>query len=171
MIFEAVNDDAQPETKLATASVGFSNNRRVAQGKPERSRAAAPMRERSQEITGVTMLAMSRLIRQSVGEVAPSAPVADRYVGHVELFPVPAKPAAAKRRTVVEREPSGVLVGVEICHSPDYRIARVAVAKLMAAEIPATRFVHASHHPTQGRPTSPVRARRSGCTEFTLALA
>jgi succinate-semialdehyde dehydrogenase / glutarate-semialdehyde dehydrogenase len=66
------------------------------------ARAAALMRERSQELAALATLEMGKLIQQSLGEVALSAAILDYYAEHAEASLAPEKLNTRKGEAMVE---------------------------------------------------------------------
>ena len=145
--FEEISD-AQLETKLQRAADCFENEWRAtpfAQRSAILSRAAALLRERSQEFAELITLEMGKLIRQSRGEVALSAAILDYYADHAEGFLAPEKLTTPHGDATVESCPLGVLFGVEPWNYPYYQIARFAAPNLMAGNVVMVK--HASNVP------------------------
>lgn len=140
--------DAQLEEKLQRAADCFENDWR---GRPftERAsvlhRAAALLRERSQQFAELATLEMGKLIAQSRGEVKLSAAILDYYADHAEQFLAPEKIATPQGEAMVESSPIGVLFGVEPWNYPYYQIARFAAPNLMAGNVVMVK--HASSVP------------------------
>lgn len=140
-------DDAQLENKLTAAQACFEQvwrHKSFAERKAVLSRAAALMRERTQEFAQLITIEMGKLIAQSEGEVKLSAAILDYYAEHAEAFLAPEK-LAAKGDAVVESSPIGVLFGVEPWNYPYYQIARFAAPNLMAGNVVMVK--HASNVP------------------------
>ena len=140
-------DDAQLESKLTAAQACFEQvwrHKSFAERKAVLSRAAALMRERTQEFAQLITIEMGKLIAQSEGEVKLSAAILDYYAEHAEAFLAPEK-LAAKGDAVVESSPIGVLFGVEPWNYPYYQIARFAAPNLMAGNVVMVK--HASNVP------------------------
>jgi succinate-semialdehyde dehydrogenase / glutarate-semialdehyde dehydrogenase len=140
--------DAQLENILQTASNCFETRWRhtsFAERKAVVARAAALMRERSQELAQLITLEMGKLIQQSLGEVALSAAILDYYAEHAEAFLAPEKLVTPKGEAMVESSPIGVLFGVEPWNYPYYQIARFAAPNLMAGNVVVVK--HASSVP------------------------
>lgn len=141
-------DDAQLENKLKAAQECFHDDWRhksFAERKAVLSRAAAIMRERTQEFAQLITLEMGKLIAQSEGEVKLSAAILDYYAEHAEAFLAPEKLNTAKGDAVVESAPIGVLFGVEPWNYPYYQIVRFAAPNLMAGNVVMVK--HASNVP------------------------
>ena len=145
--FEEI-DDAQLEQKLRAASDCFETvwrHRSFSERKTVLVRAAAILRERSQEFAELITLEMGKLIQQSQGEVALSAAILDYYAEHAEAFLAPEKLATPKGEAMVESSPIGVLFGVEPWNYPYYQVARFAAPNLMAGNVVMVK--HASNVP------------------------
>lgn len=141
-------DDAQLESKLTAAQACFEQvwrHKSFAERKAVLSRAAALMRERTQEFAQLITIEMGKLIAQSEGEVKLSAAILDYYAEHAESFLAPEKLSTAKGDAVVESSPIGVLFGVEPWNYPYYQIVRFAAPNLMAGNVVMVK--HASNVP------------------------
>ncbi len=141
-------DDTQLEVKLKTAQECFEQDWRLtsfSQRKAVLSRAAAILRERTQEFAELITIEMGKLIAQSQGEVKLSAAILDYYAEHAEAFLAPEKLSTDKGEAVVESSPIGVLFGVEPWNYPYYQIARFAAPNLMAGNVVMVK--HASNVP------------------------
>lgn len=141
-------DDAQLESKLTAAQACFEQvwrHKSFAERKAVLSRAAALMRERTQEFAQLITIEMGKLIAQSEGEVKLSAAILDYYAEHAEAFLAPEKLDTSKGDAVVESSPIGVLFGVEPWNYPYYQIARFAAPNLMAGNVVMVK--HASNVP------------------------
>lgn len=139
---------SQLESKLATASACYHGAWRAttfAQRAAVLARAAALMRERSEEFATLITLEMGKLIAQSRGEVAISAAILDYYAEHAEQFLAPATLSTSSGEASVESHPVGVLFGVEPWNYPYYQIARFAAPNLMAGNVVMVK--HASNVP------------------------
>ena len=126
------------EEKLQGADNCFRNdwrNRSFADRAIVLKRAAALMRERSQQLAELITREMGKLIAQSLGEVALSASIIDYYADHAEQFLAPEKLTTPKGEAMVESSPIGVLFGVEPWNYPYYQIARFAAPNLMAGNV------------------------------------
>ena len=145
--FEEIND-VQLGEKLKTATDCFDNVWRrttFAERRQVLMRAAAIMRERSQQFAELITLEMGKLIAQSQGEVALSAAILDYYAEHAEAFLAPEKLTTPKGEAMVEASPVGVLFGVEPWNYPYYQVARFAAPNLMAGNVVMVK--HASNVP------------------------
>jgi len=141
-------DDARLEAKLTAAQDCFEQVWRrssFAERKVVLSRAAAIMRERTQEFAELITVEMGKLIAQSQGEVKLSAAILDYYAEHAESFLAPEKLSTAKGEACVESSPIGVLFGVEPWNFPYYQIVRFAAPNLMAGNVVMVK--HASNVP------------------------
>jgi len=141
-------DDTQLEAKLAAAQDCFEQvwrHKSFAERKAVLSRAAAIMRERTQEFAELITIEMGKLIAQSQGEVKLSAAILDYYAEHAEAFLAPEMLSTAKGEAVVESSPIGVLFGVEPWNYPYYQIVRFAAPNLMAGNVVMVK--HASNVP------------------------
>ncbi|MFZ2296483.1 MAG: aldehyde dehydrogenase family protein, partial [Polaromonas sp.] len=145
--FEQI-DAAQLEEKLQRASDCFENDwrhRSFTERAAVLARAAAIMRERSEELARLITLEMGKLIPQSLGEVALSAAILDYYAENAERFLAPEKLSTSRGEAMVESSPIGVLFGVEPWNYPYYQIARFAAPNLMAGNVVMVK--HASSVP------------------------
>ncbi len=145
--FDEIND-AQLETKLAAAQNCFEQvwrHKSFAERKAVLSRAAAIMRERTQEFAELISVEMGKLIAQSAGEVKLTAAIFDYYAEHAESFLAPEKLSTSKGDAVVESSPIGVLFGVEPWNFPYYQLVRFAAPNLMAGNV--VMIKHASNVP------------------------
>ena len=140
-------DAAALEARLAQAATCYQHWRTT--GFAERSavlaRAAAILRERTDEFATLITLEMGKLIAQSRGEVALSAAILDYYAQHAERFLAPEALPTQTGTAVVESAPIGVLFGVEPWNFPYYQIARFAAPNLMAGNVVMVK--HASNVP------------------------
>ena len=145
--FEEISD-AQLEAKLQAAADCFEHEWRpqtFAQRKVVLARAAAILRERSQEFAELITLEMGKLIQQSQGEVALSAAILDYYAEHAQAFLAPETLTTPKGEATVESAPIGVVFGVEPWNYPYYQVARFAAPNLMAGNVVMVK--HASNVP------------------------
>ena len=141
-------DDVQLETKLKAAQHCFEHvwrQKPFAERKAVLSKAAAIMRERTQEFAELITIEMGKLIAQSVGEVKLTAAILDYYAEHAEAFLAPEKLTTAKGEAMVESSPIGVLFGVEPWNYPYYQLVRFAAPNLMAGNV--VMIKHASNVP------------------------
>ncbi|MFT5533147.1 MAG: succinate-semialdehyde dehydrogenase/glutarate-semialdehyde dehydrogenase [Burkholderiaceae bacterium] len=144
-------DGAQLEARLALAASCYTTWRTTsfAERSTVLSRAAALMRERSEEFATLITLEMGKLIDQSRGEVELSASILDYYAQHAEEFLAPEKLAVKSGEAHVESAPVGVLFGVEPWNYPYYQIVRFAAPNLMAGNVVMVK--HASNVPQCAR--------------------
>lgn len=141
-------DDASLEQKIAAAADCFSiawAAHSFDERKAILSRAAAILRERTDEFAGLVTLEMGKLIAQSRGEVLLSAAILDYYAENAERFLAPQKLPVKSGEAIVESHPLGVLFGVEPWNYPYYQIARFAAPNLMAGNVVMVK--HASNVP------------------------
>ncbi len=144
-------DGAQLEARLALAASCYTTWRTTSFA--ERStvlhRAAALMRERSEEFATLITVEMGKLIDQSRGEVELSASILDYYAHNAEEFLAPEKLTVPSGEAHVESAPVGVLFGVEPWNYPYYQIVRFAAPNLMAGNVVMVK--HASNVPQCAR--------------------
>lgn len=141
-------DAAALEGKLAAAADCFKTSWRghsYTQRKAVLARAAAILRERTDEFARLITVEMGKLIAQSRGEVLLSAAILDYYAEHAEEFLAPASLPVKSGEAYVESHPIGVLFGVEPWNYPYYQIARFAAPNLMAGNVVMVK--HASNVP------------------------
>lgn len=139
---------AQLEEKLARAAECFKSawrNKTYSERAAVLARAAAIMRERSDEFAKLISLEMGKLIEQSRGEVALSAAILDYYAQNAQRFLAPEKLPSQSGEALVESCPIGVLFGVEPWNYPYYQIVRFAAPNLMAGNVVMVK--HASNVP------------------------
>ena len=145
--FDEIND-TQLESKLKAAQACFEQvwrRKSFAERKAVLSRAAAIMRERTQEFAELITIEMGKLIAQSQGEVKLSAAILDYYADNAEAFLAPEPLSTSKGEAVVESSPIGVLFGVEPWNYPYYQIVRFAAPNLMAGNVVMVK--HATNVP------------------------
>ena len=137
----------QLEAKLEAAATCYDSWRATSfsQRKNILTRAAALMRERSEQLAGLITLEMGKRIAESRGEVALSAAIIDYYAEHAERFLAPEKLPTKKGEAILESSPIGVLFGVEPWNYPYYQIVRFAAPNLMAGNVVMVK--HASNVP------------------------
>ena len=137
----------QLEAKLEAAATCYDSWRTTSfsQRKNILTRAAALMRERSEQLAGLITLEMGKRIAESRGEVALSAAIIDYYAEHAERFLAPEKLPTQKGEAILESSPIGVLFGVEPWNYPYYQIVRFAAPNLMAGNVVMVK--HASNVP------------------------
>jgi succinate-semialdehyde dehydrogenase/glutarate-semialdehyde dehydrogenase len=141
-------DAATLEQKIAAADVCFKqvwSRKPFAQRADVLSRAAAILRERTDEFARLITLDMGKLIAQSRAEVELTADVLDYYAEHGENFLAPEKLPTKSGEAIVESSPIGVLFGVEPWNFPYYQVARFAAPNLMAGNVVMVK--HASNVP------------------------
>lgn len=109
------------------------------------ARAAAIMRERTDEFAMLITLEMGKLIDQSRGEVALSAAILDYYAQNAEQFLATETLPTKSGEALIESHPIGVLFGVEPWNYPYYQVARFAAPNLMAGNVVMVK--HASNVP------------------------
>jgi succinate-semialdehyde dehydrogenase/glutarate-semialdehyde dehydrogenase len=141
-------DEAQLQAALDCASncyQGTWRNTSFAERAAVLKRAAAILRERSDEFATLITLEMGKLLDQSRGEVAITAAIFDYYAEHGERFLAPEKLPTKSGEALVESSPIGVLFGVEPWNYPYYQIVRFAAPNLMAGNV--VMIKHASNVP------------------------
>jgi succinate-semialdehyde dehydrogenase/glutarate-semialdehyde dehydrogenase len=141
-------DGAQLEAKLAAAAACFDTTWRAttfAQRASVLARAAAMLREQSEQFATLITQEMGKLIGQSRGEVELSAAILDYYAENAERWLATERLTTASGEALVESCPIGVLFGVEPWNYPYYQIARFAAPNLMAGNVVMVK--HASNVP------------------------
>ena len=110
------------------------------------SRAAAILRERSDEFARLLTLEMGKLYTEALGEVELSAQILDYYAEKSEGFlaPEPLETTGVDNAMLVSA-PLGVILGVQPWNFPYYQLARVAGPNLMAGNVVMVK--HASNVP------------------------
>ncbi|WP_347986428.1 NAD-dependent succinate-semialdehyde dehydrogenase [Methylomonas sp. AM2-LC] len=98
-------------------------------------KAAAIMRERSDELARLVTLEMGKLIDEARGEVALSADIIDYYAQNAETFLAPQHLEEVMGEAMIESSPLGVLFGVQPWNFPYYQLARFAAPNLMAGNV------------------------------------
>lgn len=101
-------------------------------------RAAAILRENSEEYAGFLTVEMGKLFSESLGEVELSASILDYYADNAEAFLAPEKlevGAGEHGDATVVSEPLGIVLGVQPWNFPYYQLARVAAPNLMAGNV------------------------------------
>ncbi|MBC7415275.1 MAG: NAD-dependent succinate-semialdehyde dehydrogenase [Herminiimonas sp.] len=142
------HDAAELESRLARAADCYDNawrNTTFAERAAVLAKAAAIMRERTDEFANLITLEMGKLIAQSRGEVQLSAAILDYYAENAERFLAPEILPTKTGEAIVESSPIGVLFGVEPWNFPYYQIARFAAPNLMAGNVIMVK--HASNVP------------------------
>ncbi len=129
--------DAQLETAMKTAAKCFNTWRQTtfADRAVVVAKAAALMRERSDELARLMTLEMGKRFEEACGEVALSADIIDYYAKHAERFLAPEKLSPSSGEAVIENTPFGVLFGVQPWNFPYYQLARFAAPNLMAGNV------------------------------------
>ncbi|KAM0263353.1 hypothetical protein ACHAQJ_001209 [Trichoderma viride] len=98
------------------------------------SRAAAILRQKSEEYAALITLEMGKLIDQSRYEVTLSAEILEYYATHAEAFlktyPLPEAPGS-----VIATAPIGTILAIEPWNFPYYQLARVAGPQVMAGNV------------------------------------
>src|SRR6478672_4165298 len=118
---------------------------------PERTavieRAAAILRERSDEFARLLTLEMGKLYAEALGEVELSAQILDYYAENAEMFLAPEllDTASSDDNAMLVSAPLGVILGVQPWNFPYYQLARVAGPNLMAGNVVMVK--HASNVP------------------------
>lgn len=127
----------QLEMSLVTADVCFERWRQMtfAHRATIVAKAAALMREQSEQFAMLITLEMGKLIAQSRGEVALSADILDYYALHAEHFLASEHLIPSTGEAMVVNEPLGVLFGVQPWNFPYYQLARFAAPNLMAGNV------------------------------------
>jgi succinate-semialdehyde dehydrogenase/glutarate-semialdehyde dehydrogenase len=110
-------------------------------------RAAAILRERSDDFARLLTLEMGKLYNESLGEVELSAQILDYYALEAEIFlaPEPLDTASPDDNAMLVSAPLGVILGVQPWNFPYYQLARVAGPNLMAGNVVIVK--HASKLP------------------------
>ena len=98
-------------------------------------KAAALMRERTEELAKLVTLEMGKLIVEARGEVALSADIIEYYAWNAESFLAPQILQPKLGEAVIECSPFGVLFGVQPWNFPYYQLARFAAPNLMAGNV------------------------------------
>ena len=99
------------------------------------ARAAAILRERTEEFANCVTLEMGKLIAEARGEVELSADILDYYAQNAERFLAPQDIHPKTGAAEVLSAPIGVLFGVEPWNFPYYQLARFAGPNLMAGNV------------------------------------
>lgn len=129
--------DTELETATATATACFTvwRDTSFADRAVIARKAAALMRERSDEFARPITLEMGKLYAQAKGEVALSADIIDYYASNAEAFLATEHLSPASGAADVENMPIGVLFGVQPWNFPYYQLARFAAPNLMAGNV------------------------------------
>ena len=110
------------------------------------SRAAAILRERSDEFARLLTLEMGKLYSEALGEVELSAQILDYYAVNAEKFLAPEPlDTGSDDNAMLVSAPLGVILGVQPWNFPYYQLARVAGPNLMAGNVVIVK--HASNVP------------------------
>ena len=110
------------------------------------SRAAAILRERSDEFARLLTLEMGKLYSEALGEVELSAQILDYYAVNAEKFLAPEPlDTSSDDNAMLVSAPLGVILGVQPWNFPYYQLARVAGPNLMAGNVVIVK--HASNVP------------------------
>jgi succinate-semialdehyde dehydrogenase/glutarate-semialdehyde dehydrogenase len=141
--------DEQVQGVLAQAQKTFESWRQTsfAERTVVMKRAAAILRERSDEFARLLTLEMGKLYNESLGEVELSAQILDYYAVEAEIFlaPEPLDTASPDDDAMLVSAPLGVILGVQPWNFPYYQLARVAGPNLMAGNVVIVK--HASNVP------------------------
>jgi succinate-semialdehyde dehydrogenase/glutarate-semialdehyde dehydrogenase len=141
--------DEQVQGVLAQAQTTFESWRQTsfAERTVVMKRAAAILRERSDEFARLLTLEMGKLYNESLGEVELSAQILDYYAVEAEIFlaPEPLDTASPDDDAMLVSAPLGVILGVQPWNFPYYQLARVAGPNLMAGNVVIVK--HASNVP------------------------
>jgi succinate-semialdehyde dehydrogenase/glutarate-semialdehyde dehydrogenase len=141
--------DTQVQDVLAQAQNTFESWKQTsfAERTVVLNRAAAILRERSDEFARLLTLEMGKLYNESLGEVELSAQILDYYAAEAEVFlaPEPLDTASPDDNAMLVSAPLGVILGVQPWNFPYYQLARVAGPNLMAGNVVIVK--HASNVP------------------------
>jgi succinate-semialdehyde dehydrogenase / glutarate-semialdehyde dehydrogenase len=129
--------DAQLEAAIATAATCFESWRQISfvQRAAIVSKAAAIMRERSDDLARLMTLEMGKLIAEAKGEVVLSADIIDYYANHAEKFLATEQLTPSSGAAEVISTPFGVLFGVQPWNFPYYQLTRFAAPNIMAGNV------------------------------------
>jgi succinate-semialdehyde dehydrogenase/glutarate-semialdehyde dehydrogenase len=122
------------ESIIVKAEQTYANDwsrRSIAARKAVVKKAAALLRERSDEFARLATLEMGKLLREGKGEVLLSADILEYFADNAERFLAPEKLAVTGGEAVIESAPLGVLFCIEPWNFPYYQLARVAGPNLM----------------------------------------
>lgn len=139
--------DEQVAQAVSLADETFRSDwrlRSVAERAVIMKKAAALLREREQEFATYATVEMGKLIGQSLYEVRLSADILEYYADNGEAF-LADRVVKGTERSIVAREPVGVLFAVEPWNFPYYQLARVAGPQLVAGNV--VIFKHAPSVP------------------------
>jgi succinate-semialdehyde dehydrogenase / glutarate-semialdehyde dehydrogenase len=134
--FEEISD-RDLELALGTAHKVYETDwrlRPVAERAGIVSRAAAILREKTEEYAGYMTLEMGKRIAESRSEVGVAAAILDYYAKKAESYLEP-KLLSESPGAEVHTKPIGVLLGIEPWNYPYYQIARVAGPQLMVGNV------------------------------------
>jgi len=130
----AQHTDPQLESIIAKAEETYATDwslRSLAGRKTVVKKAAAILREKTDEFAKPVTLEMGKLFREAQWEVALSADILEYYADNADKFLAPEKLAVKAGEAVIENEPLGVLFCIEPWNYPYYQLARVAGPNLM----------------------------------------
>jgi succinate-semialdehyde dehydrogenase/glutarate-semialdehyde dehydrogenase len=127
----------QLEAALKTAATCFETwrHRTFAERASVAVKAAAILRERTDEFARPVTLEMGKLIEQARGEVRLSAEIIEYYAWNAEAFLATQELKPSSGEATVESSPFGVLFGVQPWNFPYYQLARFAGPNLMAGNV------------------------------------
>ncbi|WP_306484386.1 NAD-dependent succinate-semialdehyde dehydrogenase [Methylobacterium brachythecii] len=131
--FAAISD-RDLDQALATAHRAFETDwrrRSVADRAKVMAKAAAILRERIEEYTGILVLEVGKRAMEAQAEVDLAAGILEYYAERAEGFLKP-KPVADVPNAEVHIDPIGVLLAIEPWNFPYYQVARVVGPQLMA---------------------------------------
>jgi succinate-semialdehyde dehydrogenase/glutarate-semialdehyde dehydrogenase len=134
--FEDISDQ-ELELRLADAHKAFETDwrrRTVAERAAIVLRAAAILRERTDEFARYATLEMGKRIIEAQKEVELSASILEYYANHAEAYLKP-RPLAEAPDSAVHTDPVGVLLAIEPWNFPYYQIARAAAPQLMVGNV------------------------------------
>jgi succinate-semialdehyde dehydrogenase/glutarate-semialdehyde dehydrogenase len=134
--FEEISD-RDLELVLGTAHKAYETDwrlRPVAERARIVSRAAAILREKTEEYAGYLTLEMGKRIAEARSEVGVAAAILDYYAKKAESYLKP-KLLPESPGAELHTSPIGVLLGIEPWNYPYYQIARVAGPQLMVGNV------------------------------------
>lgn len=139
--------DKQLETALATADACFGDWRQKSFSERGEvlTKAAAILRERTDEFARLLTLEMGKLIGEARGEVIVTADIFDYYAENAKRFLAPEALEVNTGEAEIQSAPIGVLFGVEPWNFPYYQLVRFAAPNLMAGNVVMVK--HASNVP------------------------
>lgn len=132
--------DAEVALALDQGQAAFEQwkNKPIAERVQVLQRAAALLRENSEEYAQLLTLEMGKLIGEARGEVEISAKILEYYVENSEQLLAP-EVLKTKDQSVTEavlvHEPLGIILAVEPWNFPFYQIARVLAPQLAAGNV------------------------------------